>query len=60
MDEIKAGLAEEIANLPEDDPLQVAVTEDSKALGKVFKALTKQLMREQIVKDGVRGGWPQT
>lgn len=43
-----------IATLPEDDPIQVAVAEDSKAVGKVFKKITKKLMRAQIVEEGVR------
>lgn len=54
LDEIKAGLVEEIAKLPEDDPIQVAVAADPKAIGKVFKSLTKKLMRAQIVDDSVR------
>ncbi|MEM9136435.1 MAG: polyribonucleotide nucleotidyltransferase [Cyanobacteria bacterium P01_F01_bin.42] len=54
LDEIKASLVEGIEALAEDDPLQVAVAEDSKAVGKVFKSLTKKLMREQIVQDNVR------
>jgi polyribonucleotide nucleotidyltransferase len=55
LDEIKESeIVTAIAELPEDDPLQVAVTEDPKAIGKVFKDVTKQLMRRQIVEDGVR------
>ncbi len=45
---------EAIASLPEGDPLKVAITEDGKAIGNLFKALTKKLMRTQIIEDGVR------
>ena len=43
-----------IAQLPEDDPIKLATAEDSKAVGKLFKSLTKQLMRRQIVEEGIR------
>ncbi|USR91406.1 polyribonucleotide nucleotidyltransferase [Phormidium yuhuli AB48] len=54
LDEVKGEIAEKIEQLPEDDPLRLAVTEDAKSLGKVFKGVTKQLMRAQIVEDKVR------
>ncbi|MGB7441612.1 MAG: polyribonucleotide nucleotidyltransferase [Coleofasciculaceae cyanobacterium] len=55
LDEIKANaVMAEIAQLPETDPIQQAVTEDSKLVSKLFKSLTKELMRRQIVEDGVR------
>lgn len=55
LDAIKATeVVEKIATLAEDDPVRVAAEADGKAVGKVFKALTKTLMRQQIVKDGVR------
>lgn len=54
LDALKATLAEAIAELPEEDPIRTATTEDGKALGKVFKDLTKTLMRAQIVEQGVR------
>jgi polyribonucleotide nucleotidyltransferase len=54
LDTIKEAISEEIAALPEEDPLFVAVAENSKALGNVFKSFTKKLMRQQIVEDGVR------
>jgi polyribonucleotide nucleotidyltransferase len=55
LDEIKENEIESaIAQLPEDDPLQVLVSEDPKAIGKVFKEVTRSLMRNQIVEDGVR------
>src|ERR687886_572112 len=55
LDEIKENsIVAAIAELPEEDPLRVAATEDSKAVGKIFKSLTKELMRRQIIEDGVR------
>ncbi|HEY9796776.1 MAG TPA: polyribonucleotide nucleotidyltransferase, partial [Leptolyngbyaceae cyanobacterium] len=55
LDEIKENsIVAAIAELPEEDPLRVATTEDSKAVGKLFKNLTKELMRRQIIEDGVR------
>ena len=43
-----------IAELPEDAPIKVAVEENHKLVANSFKALTKKLMRQQIVKQGVR------
>src|SRR4028119_2092739 len=55
LDEIKENsVISELTELPEEDPIRVAATEDSKAVDKVFKNLTKKLMRRQIVEDGVR------
>ncbi|MCM1982787.1 polyribonucleotide nucleotidyltransferase [Lyngbya confervoides] len=54
LDAVKESVLEEIAQLPEDDPLQKVVAEDPKAVGKLFKSLTKQLMRAQIIEEGVR------
>ncbi len=54
LDQIKAKLEAAIAERPEDDPVRVAIAENGKALGKTFKALTKTLMRQQILNDGVR------
>ncbi|HEY9710137.1 MAG TPA: polyribonucleotide nucleotidyltransferase, partial [Oculatellaceae cyanobacterium] len=55
LDEVKENsVVAAIAQLPEEDPIRVAAAADSKAVGKVFKSLTKQLMRRQIVEDGVR------
>jgi polyribonucleotide nucleotidyltransferase len=53
LDAIKAEIAEEIQALEEDDALRLA-TADKKALGKSFKSLTKKLMRQQILEEGVR------
>ncbi|MEL6501531.1 MAG: polyribonucleotide nucleotidyltransferase [Cyanobacteria bacterium J06623_1] len=55
LDEVKqTKIIEAIAELPNDDPLSVATTEDPKAIGKAFKKLTKKLMRSQIIDDGIR------
>ncbi len=55
LDEIKASKIEEaIAELPEEDPIKVLTTEAPKAISNEFKALTKKLMRAQIIEDGVR------
>jgi len=54
LDEVKASVAAAIAELPEEDPVRVITTTESKALGNTFKELTKQMMRRQIVEDGVR------
>jgi polyribonucleotide nucleotidyltransferase len=55
LDEIKANtVVAAIEQLPEDDPLRVTATEDEKVVGKIFKDITKELMRRQIVEDGVR------
>ncbi|EAZ88760.1 polyribonucleotide nucleotidyltransferase [Crocosphaera chwakensis] len=55
LDNIKETAIEEvIAELPEEDPIKVTTTEDPKAVGKVYKGLTKKLMRSQIVDEGIR------
>ena len=54
LDAIKAEVAETIAGLKDDDAVKQAVASSGKALGNSYKALTKKLMREQIVKDGKR------
>ncbi|MEL6159198.1 MAG: polyribonucleotide nucleotidyltransferase [Cyanobacteria bacterium J06627_32] len=54
LDEIKAKMAEAIAEKDEDDAIRVACESNSKALGKSFKSLTKKLMRAQILEEGVR------
>jgi len=43
-----------IAEKPEDDPLQLFTAENPKAVGTIFKDITKQMMRRQIVEEGVR------
>ncbi|MEO1520523.1 MAG: polyribonucleotide nucleotidyltransferase [Cyanobacteria bacterium J06633_2] len=54
LDTVKDGISTEIEERPEEDPIRVAVTEDTKALGKVFKSVTKKLMRQQIIEDKIR------
>lgn len=54
LDEVKAGIQEAIAQLPEDDSIRVAATANNKTLGNTFKDITKKLMRRQIVEDNVR------
>jgi polyribonucleotide nucleotidyltransferase len=54
LDEVKVALTEAIAELPEEDPVKVAAAANTKALGNVFKDVTKTLMRRQVVEDGVR------
>ncbi len=43
-----------IAELPEENEIKIAVDNDTKAICKLFKSLTKKLMRSQIIEDGVR------
>lgn len=55
LDNIKETAIEEaIAELPEEDPIKVTTTEDPKAVGNLYKGLTKKLMRSQIVDEGIR------
>jgi polyribonucleotide nucleotidyltransferase len=54
LDEIKASIEAAIAELSEEDPVRVSAAADEKAVSNVFKEVTKQLMRSQILEDGVR------
>ncbi|PSN17772.1 polyribonucleotide nucleotidyltransferase, partial [filamentous cyanobacterium CCP5] len=54
LDAVKEQIAVEIEELPEDNPVKVAVAENGKALGKTFKSVTKKLMRSQIIDEKVR------
>ncbi|MDJ0574199.1 MAG: polyribonucleotide nucleotidyltransferase [Xenococcaceae cyanobacterium MO_234.B1] len=55
LDNIKATKIEEtIAAFPDEDPLKIATTQDPKAIPNLFKALTKKLMRSQIIEEEVR------
>ena len=54
LDEVKATLVAAIEELPEEDPVRLAVSENSKALDNTYKSITKKLMRKQIIDDGVR------
>ena len=50
----KTKIADVIAELPEDDPIAAIATEDAKAIDNAFKALTKKLMRSQIIEESIR------
>jgi polyribonucleotide nucleotidyltransferase len=55
LDEIKeTAVNSAIEELPEEDPIKVAVTETPNAVATLFKDLTKKLMRRQIVEDNIR------
>ncbi|MEG4085809.1 polyribonucleotide nucleotidyltransferase [Microcoleus sp. POL10_C6] len=55
LDEVKANAVEAaIAELAEDDPVKLAASANSKAIGNVFKDVTKKMMRKQILEDGIR------
>ncbi|MEG3907995.1 polyribonucleotide nucleotidyltransferase [Microcoleus sp. w2-18bC1] len=55
LDEVKANAVESaIAELAEDDPVKLAASANSKAIGNVFKDVTKKMMRKQILEDGIR------
>ncbi|MEM7063311.1 MAG: polyribonucleotide nucleotidyltransferase [Cyanobacteria bacterium P01_B01_bin.77] len=54
LDGLKAEISEQIEELAEDDPISIAVAENSKAFGNAYKSLTKKLMRAQILEEGVR------
>ncbi len=54
LDAIRDQTAETIDGLKDSDPVRQLVSGNGKALPTSFKALTKKLMRQQIVKDGKR------
>ncbi|MFQ3612953.1 MAG: polyribonucleotide nucleotidyltransferase [Cyanobacteriota bacterium] len=54
LDEIKAKLEAQIQAQPETDPLRLYLLENPKDLDTQFKSLTKKLMRQQIIQEGVR------
>ncbi len=54
LDAIKADLAEKIEALDDENPVKLAVAENGKALGNVYKRVTKKLMRQQIIEEKVR------
>lgn len=54
LDAIKDDIAAQIAALDEDSPVRKAVEENPKAFGNAYKAITKKLMRKQIVEENVR------
>jgi polyribonucleotide nucleotidyltransferase len=54
LDEVQASVTTTINELPETDPVQVAAVEHPKEIAKVFKSITKTLMRRQVIEDKVR------
>ncbi len=54
LDAIKNEITETIESLKEDHAVRKAIAKNSKLLANSFKALTKKLMREQILKEGKR------
>ena len=55
LDEVKqTKINDAIAELSESDPIATITTEDPKAVDKAFKKLTKKLMRDQILEEGMR------
>lgn len=54
LDEVKAAIAAEIADLEEEHPVKVAASANGKVLPETFKSITKKLMRRQVIEDGVR------
>ena len=54
LDEIKSKAAETINALSESDAVRTAVSSSGKLLGNSFKALTKKMMRAQILEQGKR------
>lgn len=55
LDQIKETQVLAVINeLPEEDPVKIAASADSKIVSNVFKDITKELMRRQIVEEGVR------
>jgi polyribonucleotide nucleotidyltransferase len=54
LEEIQTTVEQEIAELPEEDSIRVTATEDPKAVANLFKALTKKLMRRQILEQRIR------
>ncbi|AFY35329.1 polyribonucleotide nucleotidyltransferase [Calothrix sp. PCC 7507] len=54
LDVVKDTIAAAIAEFPETEPIRIAATANSKALGNTFKDITKHFMRRQIIEDNVR------
>ncbi|NEP60434.1 MAG: polyribonucleotide nucleotidyltransferase, partial [Symploca sp. SIO2G7] len=54
LDDLKAQISQQIAELSDEDPVSLIIAEDGKAFGNAYKALTKKLMRAQILDEGVR------
>ena len=54
LDAIKDELTATIETLADDHPAKLAVAANGKALGTTYKAVTKKMMRQQIISDNVR------
>ncbi|MBE9167782.1 polyribonucleotide nucleotidyltransferase [Pleurocapsales cyanobacterium LEGE 06147] len=54
LEEIQTTVEQAVAELPEEDPIRIATAEQPKAIANSFKALTKKLMRRQILEQGIR------
>jgi polyribonucleotide nucleotidyltransferase len=54
LDAVKAEVVTAIAAMPETDPIVVAAAANSKVVDGLFKSVTKKLMRQQIVEQGIR------
>ena len=54
LDEIKAKLIKTVDGLKDDDKVKLAVGANGKVLGNEYKALTRKLMRAQIIEQGQR------
>jgi polyribonucleotide nucleotidyltransferase len=54
LDEVKAEVVTAIKELPEADPIVVAAAANSRVVDGLFKSVTKKLMRQQIIEQGVR------
>ena len=54
LDKIKDSLAESITELPEEEVVRIMVESESMLLGNTFKNVTKKLMRQQIIDEGIR------
>jgi polyribonucleotide nucleotidyltransferase len=54
LDAIKDELTVTIETLADDHPAKLAVAANGKALGTTYKAVTKKMMRQQIISDNVR------
>jgi len=54
LDVVKAKIETAISELPEEDPIRIAATANSKAIDNTFKETTKKFMRRQIIEDNIR------
>jgi polyribonucleotide nucleotidyltransferase len=54
LDEVKAELVSSIAALPDTDQIAVAAAANSRVVDGLFKSVTKKLMRQQILEQGLR------